>query len=417
MGASFQEDGLARTEAGAVDVADTSVRTARYGLVSVGAVALLGLGALASRAGGGVAAVRAALDTEKDPWVKYTSGKHGFGVYKYTIPIAAGSANNITRLVNATLSPTLEDCLGCDGVKVSGQVGPIQIHWVDASALDQGSIPVVTWQAYFSTVVSDAIRTGTWTAWMHNRPQLYTPTLKAHVAWLEANGVPVMRRSSVGPYTRNGYDGGDVVVGHAIFAIADRSYELAGVLDGDEMDMEAWTPWDATTECAEAMYLTTTDIDVLNERYVYSTYMGMDRMGGYDNFKAVTGFSPPMLLDVQVASSDAISHAKSWSDVSRFTNHSLGEISTTSADCTVARFKFLNSQAGASMGELMGQVTLTYVTNAAATAYDDDAYDYSIKDFDNYVECAIDAGGGKGGQMHVPQQPVPQAVLCVLRRR
>ena len=105
MGMGFQAELV--VEERDVAVEDSSSRTARYGLLSVCVLGLVGLGfAYTGRAS---SLVESVLDTEKDPSNPSTSGKHGFGVYKYTVPVAAGRANNITRLVNATLCPTLED--------------------------------------------------------------------------------------------------------------------------------------------------------------------------------------------------------------------------------------------------------------------------------------------------------------------
>ena len=59
-----------------------------------------------------------------------------------------------------------------------------------------------------------------------------------------------------------------------------------------------------------------------------------------------------MLADVQITSSDADSHATQRRDVVRFTNHSLENLTPTSAACTARRFRFTDSAHAITGGEI-----------------------------------------------------------------
>ncbi|KAH8056968.1 hypothetical protein JL722_7191 [Aureococcus anophagefferens] len=233
-----------------------------------------------------------------------------WSVYKFTVPVGNGSVWDLYRLANATLGPVTVSSLGCDGYKASATMlgdNGAQLHWVEAPRLSNDPRPIDAWEDYWTALNGNLTR---WNAFLHAKATLYTddfgPTVEALRAFRPR--LPLLYRRSRGYAVDADHPDWTGDVGHAIFPIRGRAYEVVGPVDKSWAAREspdAWPEWRAD-ECPAAHRL---DDDLGRYARTFAAFSGGAAIRAVNvtspsllGWAADRGFWPPMLLGVaQVA--------------------------------------------------------------------------------------------------------------------
>ena len=153
-----------------------------------------------------------------------------------------------------TPKKTCPSDLGCGNMRVWCTIGSpysalefmnntFELHWVSASTLQDLTVgesktrATDAWIGYLEELNGDDMR---FSAFSHNKVQLFARNVTAYAERFAAGGVPTLKRLS--------YDAAGVAVAHVSVAVAGRVYEIVGAATGAET---AWPAW-SSAECAPA---------------------------------------------------------------------------------------------------------------------------------------------------------------------
>lgn len=219
-----------------------------------------------------------------------------FELYKATLAVATGSSAGVLEFVNSTIThvdPNFD--LGCGGVKVNAYLLPYgpQLHWVESDILSNDDKPIERWQPYFERLNGDMSK---FNAFMHNKISLFTTDLTKPLAQLERAGIKTLRRRGT-RYTGLASPTGEV--GHLVFQIAGRAYELVGPVTADfHVTAKSWDEW-TVDECPAAHRLND-DLDEYVSKYkdFVAVAKDVDVMYAWAQDR---GYYPPMLAGISLA--------------------------------------------------------------------------------------------------------------------
>ncbi|KAK7233849.1 hypothetical protein SO694_00100063 [Aureococcus anophagefferens] len=180
-------------------------------------------------------------------------------IEKYTINILStqGTAMSTHEWIAQYLCTPKTTCpsdLGCGNMRVWCTIGSpysalefmnntFELHWVSAPTLQDLTVgesktrATDAWIGYLEELNGDDMR---FSAFSHNKVQLFARNVTAYAERFAAGGVPTLKRLS--------YDAAGVAVAHVSVAVAGRVYEIVGAATGAET---AWPAW-SSAECAPA---------------------------------------------------------------------------------------------------------------------------------------------------------------------
>ena len=180
-------------------------------------------------------------------------------IEKYTINILStqGTAMSTHEWISQYLCTPKTTCpsdLGCGNMRVWCTIGSpysalefmnntFELHWVSAPTLqdltvgDSKTRATDAWIGYLEELNGDDMR---FSAFSHNKVQLFARNVTAYAERFAAGGVPTLKRLS--------YDAAGVAVAHVSVAIAGRVYEIVGAATGSQTGWPAWS----AAECAPA---------------------------------------------------------------------------------------------------------------------------------------------------------------------
>lgn len=225
-----------------------------------------------------------------------SSTESSFELYKATLAVATGSAAGIAEFVNSTIThvdPNFD--LGCGGVKVNAYLLPYgpQLHWVESEILSNDDKPIERWQPYFEELNGDMSK---FNAFMHNKISLFTTDLAKPLAQLERHGIKTLRRRGT-RYSGLASPTGEL--GHLVFEIAGRAYELVGPVTADfHATAKSWDEW-TVDECPFAHRLNN-DLDEYVSKYqdFVAVAKQSEAVSGWAQDR---GYYPPMLAGISFA--------------------------------------------------------------------------------------------------------------------
>lgn len=270
-----------------------------------------------------------------------------FFIYKHTIPIADGTAGQVSKRVENYLAPVSGmSSLGCNGTKVISKLIGAKVmltddkvnsmdvmsvlHFVDADELPMVGDDMETWQNRITALGMDSFSTH-----HHNKVQMYVPNLAPYIKAWEEDSVPYMARKSMSIADNKTplYD-----IGHASIMVAGHIYELVGPSSTIPTALDyKFTPWLAE-ECPEAH-----DIDqfTLPQLQAYYEEYRADRDHVVKQWEEEKGRQAPMAIAISIATSSM--------DVIRGTAESVSNITSVvttteesfqSGGCSVLRMAF-----------------------------------------------------------------------------
>ena len=281
-------------------------------------------------------------------------------VYKTATAVTSGSGEEIFDFVTRYLCPSqgAPTDLGCGALKVGCVVrsttGTVQLHWVDAAALDHHSGPmkVEGWESYFKTLNANMTK---FNSFMHNKQQLFVDDLSAYQKLLDESAVAYMRRIS--------YDVAGVKIAHLSVEVAARVVELVGPFDSLSSS-EGFEPWRAN-ECPQAHVL----------RSSAANYSGWADYELQDDISKMwqdkTGRVVPIIAGVAAASHDPVEHGQLVAQLYNFTGARFEVIEDTD-DCAVTTITFPG----------VDGFEFKYVDNKIGHVGE-----HSLSDYDEYVEA------------------------------
>ncbi|KAJ8598596.1 hypothetical protein CTAYLR_001690 [Chrysophaeum taylorii] len=214
-----------------------------------------------------------------------------FVLYKQALPVSVGSTSALAEFAYEILGTDVyRTDIGCKGMKMSVNVNPsgFQLHFVESRILAADPRPIQQWQDYFEDLNGDL---SSFNVFMHNKVTLFTTQLDEMKDKLDAMGKPLMLRRSSGYY----YQGEDTSLGHVLFALAGRIYELVGPTNRD------WHEW-SDAECPLAHGFADKRLDSRAEWFREVN----DISSKSQQWKNNRGFYPPMFAggSVLIGASD-----------------------------------------------------------------------------------------------------------------
>ena len=386
------------------DAAVSSPRR-RYAPLLARAAAVVGVAAIGMRARalqGGAVTSLGALDATAEgvtdgsadsvptatPTAAPTLDHLTFELYKHAISVRNGTAAEIRDFVNATIShldPNYD--LGCDGVKVNAYLLPYgpQLHWVDASALSNDPHPIEEWQPRFEALNGNLSQ---WNAFMHNKVTMFLPDLMAPLRQLRNTSAPLMFRRGTG-YSGHVSEVGEL--GHVLFPIAGRIYEMVGPITSTMVsETRDWPEW-TSSECP-ASHRLDDDLDQYvskYQQYVVETKLLFSQM---EDWATERGYYPPMLAGISVAAAAGDSTGYAGTLVDDLAEYaSIGSRVEYSSDkCSVTRISTITSHGF--------KAPVRYVTNVVANRILESAADaagtqprMTVLAYNDYIQSAHSA--------------------------
>lgn len=202
----------------------------------------------------------------------------GWYIYKVAYSGRNGTTSELLKFMADYSGGT--DCeavnLGCDGYKLTCNYGMKQLHYVVAptlpsEAVDGDQLGVDGWVDIAMESFGDM---STFSAFMHDKVQLWTTGVRTKAEELEAGGYKTMRRMSTA-------SDGKTKVGHVLTPVGGKIWEFVGVLSPEEAKTAGFTAW-AKEECPKAHEVDAVNLDVLKR-------FGKDTSGATNWIAVTTG--------------------------------------------------------------------------------------------------------------------------------
>lgn len=294
---------------------------------------------------------------------------NGWFFYKTTMVTKNGTSGAVLEfMMNFTGG---YDCakvgLGCDGYKITCTYGKDmkgiydiseEVHYVHApelfsQAVDKDNLGVDGWQDI--TEMSMANMDKEFTAFMHNKIQMYTQNVDERAAKLESAGYKVMRRLSY-------WKDGKTLLAHASTQLSGHIWEFVGLAPKDVTD---WTFW-KINECPKAHSITADIfqlekyIDEINSKAIHSE-------SAYDRINTTFWISS------HVASSIDNDRTSMLNDLKDLTRANINTENSDACEVTTVTHKYYD------------QISLKYVKNAKKQAASVDGETYSLAMFEDYI--------------------------------
>lgn len=272
-------------------------------------------------------------------------------IYKHTIPIANGTANQIMKHVNKYLAPVTETAsLGCDATKVIGKLIGAKImltddkvnsmevmsvfHFVDAEELPVVGNDITTWQNRITSLGLDTFNTH-----HHNKLQMYVPNLAPYIRSFEDDGIPYMSRKSMSIADKKSPVND---IGHVGIMIAGHIYELVGPSSTIPTELDyKFTTWTAE-ECPEAHSI---DQFTLPEIQAYYEEYRATRDKTVKTWEVENDRQAPMAISIGIATTslDTIrATAESVANITEVVTNTEGTYQ--SGGCNILRMSFDTSE-------------------------------------------------------------------------
>lgn len=262
--------------------------------------------------------------------------------------------------------------LGCSGYKISCSYGDNpyssdvwdrQIHYVHApklfsKAMDKDDLGVDGWQDL--TVASMADFANHFSAFMHNKVQMYTIDLDTKVQVLEKDGYSVMKRLSY-------WSDGVTLLGHASVQVSGKVWEFVGYAPDNTSDWRFW----GEEECPLAHKIDQ-NITRLQEQLDSAVLNPTKSLRGNSSF----------WISVQVASSIQNSRQSMVGDLLDLTGAIVERNEAEHCSVITVSYKNSNTEDAIAMGD---QISLKFVENTKHQGVTVGGKYYSLEMYENYI--------------------------------
>lgn len=301
---------------------------------------------------------------------------YGWYFYKAAFPTKNGSTDKVFDFMsNYTGGSNCDKVpLGCDGWKITCTYGAATdgstdwdrvLHYVHAprffsEALDNDKLGVDGWQDV--TVQSLENMDTEFSAFMHNKVQLFIQRVAKRASILELNGYKVMRRLSL-------WKDGKTLLAHASTEMSGKIWEFVGFAPGN---VTGWKFW-SEDECIAA-HRVTADVYKLQGSLKELTQ-------DYDDDDIVEA-NPSYWISIGVAASTENNRTDMWTNVKDITGAQVSY--DTSSACRVATIAYKNTDTETE--DAVGDETIMkIVTNYRYQAVTVGPREYSLKMYEDYI--------------------------------
>lgn len=300
---------------------------------------------------------------------------YGWYFYKTAMVTKNGTSSEALRFMRNFTGGY--DCvktpLGCDGYKVTCEYGTNlddadnwdrQIHYVHAprlfsKALDNDNMGVDGWQDVTESSMEDMDKQ--FSAFLHNKLQMYISAPEERAQLLEGAGYKVMRRLS---YWRDT----ETLLAHVSTQMSGKVWEFVGLAPSDTTLYQFWSD----DECPAAHKIDG-DVETM-EKYLAKINQDTE----YD----ITNTS--FWISTQIAASVQNSEERSvmMQDLQDLTSPQIVYDNSDSCSVTTVSYKNTDENTMSTVGD---QVTLKFVENAKFQEITVDGVSYSLKMYEDYI--------------------------------
>lgn len=298
---------------------------------------------------------------------------YGWYFYKAAFPTKNGSTDAVLRFMsNYTGGYNCEKVpLGCDGWKITCNYGTSTyehgswdrvLHYVHAPrffshALEHDSLGVDGWQ---DLTVQSMEGMNSFSAFMHNKVQLFILNVAEKASTLELNGYDVLRRLSY-------WKDGKTVLAHASTQISGKVWEFIGFAPADVTDWNFWSE----EECPAAHRV---------DAEAYKLQQNLEKLREGDDDREMLNTS--FWISIGVAASSENYRQEMLASLQNLTGAHISYDKSSSCEVATISYKNYDTLSEDSMGD---ETTMKIVINRAYQSVSLGGKEYSIKMYEDYI--------------------------------